>query len=405
MPAEKNREELKQSITALEKECARLKEADQKFKSLFNGSMDGLVVVEGETGRIICVNRRLGEMLGYSEDALNGKTFDVMLPPKTTKPPEDLLKELQVYGGVFTQDFLHAQGNVCVVDLMATLVPWEENWAILCTLRDASGRVRLEKQLRQAQKMEAIGSLAGGVAHDLNNILSGLVSYPDLLLMDLPEESHLRKPILTIKRSGERAAAIVGDLLSLARRGLSAGEKINLNQIVSAYEGTPEQQQLQNYHPGVRVETRLVEGLLPISGSSENLSKVLANLVLNAAEAMPQGGKVRVTTENRHIDETEECHIPPETGDYAVMAVSDSGTAIPSNDLERIFEPFYTKKKMGRNDTGLGMTVVWGTVKDHGGYIDVKSEEGKGTTFTLYFPVLKDDPFKTVKNGTDHESQ
>jgi two-component system cell cycle sensor histidine kinase/response regulator CckA len=253
--------------------------------------------------------------------------------------------------------------------------------------------------------MNAIGAVAGGVAHDLNNILSGLVSYPDLLLMDLSEESHLRKPILTIKRAGERAAAIVGDLLSLARQGVSAGEVINLNRIVSAYRGTLEYQQLQDYHPGVRVETQLDEDLLPISGSAKNLSKALANLVMNAAMSMPQGGEVVVSTENRHMHEADDGDIPLETGEYAVMTVSDSGTAIPSKDLERIFEPFYTKKKMGRNDTGLGMAVVWGTVKDHGGYIDVKSEVENGTTFTLYFPVLRDLPSRKVENGANHESQ
>jgi PAS domain S-box-containing protein len=152
MPADGNREELKETVAALQKECVRLKEADQKFRSLFNGSMDGLVVVESETGRIICSNKRLGEMLGYSEEALTGKPFEILLPPPPPKPQEDLLKELQVYGGVFTQDFMHAEGHVCVADLMATLVEWEDSWAILCTLRDVSERVRLEKQLRQARK-------------------------------------------------------------------------------------------------------------------------------------------------------------------------------------------------------------------------------------------------------------
>ncbi len=407
MPAERNREEPDQTIKTLEKECARLKDADQKFKSLFNASMDGLAVVESENGRIICVNKRLGEMLGHSEDTLIGKDFDVLLPSTTEQPKRDLLGELQICGGVFTLDFLHAEGHVCVVDLMATLVPWDEDWAILCTLRDASERVRLERRLRQAQKMEAIGALAGGVAHDLNNILSGLVSYPDLLLMDLPEESHLKKPILTIKRAGERAAAIVGDLLLLARRGVGAGEVINLNQIVSAYMGTSEYRQLRNYHPGVSVTIRSDENLFPITGSSEYLSKVLGNLVLNAAEAMPHGGEVRVATENHRVDGSDNGDVSPEPGDYVVLMVSDSGKEIPSKDLERIFEPFYTNKKMGRNDTGLGMAVVWGTVKDHRGYIDVKSEPGVGSTFTLYFPVVRAALEKTLprQNGGVCESQ
>ena len=276
---------------------------------------------------------------------------------------------------------------------MATLIPWQKDWAILCTLRNASERIQLEKQLRQSQKMEAIGNLAGGVAHNLNNILSGLVSYPDLLLLDLPENSYLRKPILTIKRSGERAAEIVEDLLTLTRHGTGAGKVINLNQIISAYENSTEYERLKNYHPRISLTKQLAEDLWPVTGSMEHLSKTLANLVLNAAGAMPEGGAVHVVTENRHVDAIQNGDCFPETGDYAVLQVSDSGMAISSNDLERIFEPFYTSKKMGRkNDTGLGMTVVWRTVKDHRGYIDVKSEPEAGTTFSVYLPVFRDLP-------------
>ena len=233
----------------IEEKCACLEAFDQKFKSLFNGSMDGFLIVESGGGRIICANKQIGTMLGYSGSALQGRDFQVLLPETTVQPKKDLLQEVQVCGGVFTQEFLHSDGRVCVLDLMATIIPWEEDCAILCTLRDASERIELEKQLRQSQKMEAIGNLAGGVAHDLNNILSGLVSYPDLLLLDLPEESALRKPILTIKRSGERAAEIVEDLLTLTRHGMGAGEVINLNQIVSAYENSTEHERLKDYHP------------------------------------------------------------------------------------------------------------------------------------------------------------
>jgi PAS domain S-box-containing protein len=392
MPGEGERKTLEQRIASLEKECTLLREADQKFRSIFDGSMDGLVIVGSEDGRIICVNKRFSTILGYSQDELIGESFDVLLPTGTSRQPRDMLKELQVCGGVFTQDFMHADGHVRVLDLMATLVPWEEGWSILTTLRDASERIQLEMQLRQAQKMEAVGALAGGVAHDLNNILSGLVSYPELLLMDIPEESPLRKPILTIKRAGERAVAIVHDLLTLARRGVSAGEVVHLNRIVSDYIAGPEYQNLQAYHSRIQVKMRLAESLFAIAGSSNHLSKVLENLVLNAAEAMPDGGEILVVTENRHVDGSQNACVSLEPGDYAVLMVTDSGIAIPPNDLERIFEPFYISKKMGRSGTGLGMTVVWGTVKDHKGYIDVTSDAGKGSAFTLYFPVKRENP-------------
>ncbi|MCP4694040.1 MAG: response regulator, partial [Desulfobacterales bacterium] len=250
-------------------------------------------------------------------------------------------------------------------------------------------RRELEAKLRRAQKMEAIGALAGGVAHDLNNILSGLVSYPELLLLELPEESHLRQPILTIKRSGEKAAQIVQDLLTLARRGVAVTEVVNLNQIIREYLSSPEFDKLMMYHPEIRIETWLDDALLNIMGSPVHLSKTIMNLLSNAAEATPGKGVIRVKTENRYIDTVIGGYDDIEEGDYVVFTIIDSGIGIASQDLDRIFEPFFTKKVMGRSGTGLGMSVVWGAVKDHRGYIDVRSRENHGTTFTLYFPVTR----------------
>jgi PAS domain S-box-containing protein len=248
---------------------------------------------------------------------------------------------------------------------------------------------KLEDQLQRAQKMEAIGTLAGGVAHDLNNILSGLVSYPELLLLEIPEDSPLRNPILTIQKSGEKAAAIVQDLLTLARRGVAATEVVDLNHIISEYLKSPEHERLKSFHPNVQVKTELETGLLNILGSPAHLSKTVMNLVSNAAEAMPYGREIFISTENRYIDRPIRSYAHIEEGDYVILTVSDTGVGISPEDMERIFEPFYTKKVMGRSGTGLGMTVVWGIVKEHNGYIDVESTEGKGTTFTLYFPVTR----------------
>ncbi len=247
----------------------------------------------------------------------------------------------------------------------------------------------LETQLRKSQKMEAIGTLAGGVAHDLNNILSGLVSYPELLLMDLADDSPMKQPLLTIKESGQKAAAIVQDLLTLARRGVSVTEAMNLNQLIAQYLSSPENQKILEYHPGVRVSTRLGENLRNILGSPVHLSKTIMNLIANAAEAMPYGGEIVVSTENCYIDQSIKGFEAVEEGDYVLFKVSDTGIGISAEDIDRIFEPFYTKKTMGRSGTGLGMAVVWGTVKDHDGYIDIKSKLGKGTTFSLYFPITR----------------
>jgi len=247
----------------------------------------------------------------------------------------------------------------------------------------------LETRLQRARKMEAIGTLAGGVAHDLNNILSGIVSYPGLLLMDISQDSPLRKPLLTIQKSGERAAAIVQDLLTLARRGVVVTEIVNINSIVYEYLKSPEYENLQINHPEVRVKTNLDTNLLNILGSPVHLSKTIMNLVSNAAEAISDSGEIFISTENQYIDTSINSFDEVKEGDYVTLIVRDTGIGISSQNLERIFEPFYTKKVMGKSGTGLGMAVVWGTVKDHKGYIDVESTEDQGSKFTLYFPAVR----------------
>ena len=239
--------------------------------------------------------------------------------------------------------------------------------------------------------METIGILAGGVAHDLNNILSGIVSYPELLLLDLPEGSPLRKPLLTIQNSGEKAAVVVQDLLTLARRGVITEETVNLNSIISEQLESPEYKKLKSFHLNVDIKISLEKDLLNIKGSTAHLGKTVFNLISNAAEAMPDGGKVFISTENQYIDRPVKSYDHVVEGDYVTVTVIDTGIGMSEEDLKRIFEPFYTKKVMGRSGSGLGMPVVWGTVKDHNGYINIESVKGKGTTFTLYFPVTREE--------------
>ncbi len=255
-------------------------------------------------------------------------------------------------------------------------------------------RRSLESKLSQAQKMEALGRMAGGVAHDLNNVLSGIVSYPDLLLLDLPENSPLHAPLQTIKKSGERAAAIVQDLLALARRGIMVREVLSLNDVATDLLQSLEFQRLTRSHPEIRIDTDLDTGLSPISGSMVHLQKALLNLLVNAFEAVDmadEAGSISISTENRVIEAPFQGYenIPP--GRYAVLTVSDSGPGIPPEILEKIFEPFYSSKPMGSSGTGLGMTVVWSMVKDHEGFIDISSNPLQGTTITLFFPEAAHD--------------
>lgn len=250
-------------------------------------------------------------------------------------------------------------------------------------------RQLLTTQLHRAQKMEAIGTLAAGVAHDLNNVLSGIVSYPEMLLLDLADDSPLKKPIATIQESGQKAAAIVQDLLTLARRGVAVTDITNLNDLVLDYLSSPEYDKLKSFFPKVNVEVKLEKDLLNIKGSPVHLMKTIMNLAANAAESIPDAGEICIRTKNQYIDKPIRGYDNVEEGDYSVLTIKDTGTGILAEDLERIFEPFFTKKIMGRSGSGLGMAVVWGTVKDHHGYIDVHSVEGQGTRFNLYFPVTR----------------
>jgi signal transduction histidine kinase len=247
-----------------------------------------------------------------------------------------------------------------------------------------------EKKLARSKKMESLGLLAGGVAHDLNNILSGIITYPELLLMDLPEDSPLRRPLKTIQESGMRAADVVGDLLTIARGVAIGQEALNLNAIVSEYLESPEYRELEKTHSFVDFKAELDPNLLNMGGSPTHIKKILMNLAINAAEAVEVSGTVTITTLNRYLDEPLKGYEDVRTGEYVMLTVSDDGSGISPEDFERIFEPFYTKKIMGRSGTGLGLAIVWNTVQDHEGYINVKSSE-KGTVFELYFPVTRDE--------------
>lgn len=265
-------------------------------------------------------------------------------------------------------------------------------------IHDVTEQVELQNRLKNSQKMEAIGMLAGGVAHDLNNILSGLVSYPDMLLINKSPDDPMTLPLQTIKKSGERAATIVQDLLTLARRGVGSQVITNINTIVREFLSSPEHRAICKGVSGVEYITNLDNELPNIKGSTVHLSKILMNFFTNGVEAMEEGGILTISTRKVLLQKEYAGYeiIPP--GNFATLTFSDTGIGMSKGEVNRVFEPFYTSKIMGRSGTGLGMAVVWGTVKDHDGYIDIKSKPGQGTTFTVYIPTTDEAMLEQAKS-------
>ncbi len=393
-------DQLDQQTRELTDLIGALRDSEGRYRDLFEGAREGILVANAETLDLVFANPAICRMLGYSESTLTKMRASDVHPEDQVGRVLSRLTSLTENSN-FTQlagiSCIRSDGGVIQADIKVTRIVMDGAVHYLSYFTDVTEQVRsvaekreLETRLLRAEKMEAIGLLAGGVAHDLNNILSGLVSYPELLLSDLPEDSPLRKPLQTIERSGTRAAAIVQDLLTLARRGVSVSEVVNLNSIIDTYRGSPEFVTIKDLHPKISFTFDLTPDLLNILGSPIHLSKTIMNLMSNAAEASTEsGGCITVKTRNRYIDCPVSGYDKVDEGDYVMVTVADEGIGISPEDLPRIFEPFYSKKVMGRSGTGLGMAVVWGTVKDHRGYINVTSETHIGTTFELYFPVTR----------------
>jgi two-component system, cell cycle sensor histidine kinase and response regulator CckA len=373
-----------------------LREKQEELQTLMDASPVGISWADMQ-GNIQYINRKFGELFGYTlEDIPTIAAWRTVAYPdpayrETIPPLIDLLiraRNQRKNSAPIEVAIMCKDGSRRQVIQTGAFV----SNRIVTIYDDITERKNLEQRLNRAEKMEALGTLAGGVAHDLNNVLGVLVGYSELLAEMLPKDNPLRRHADNILQSSLRGAAIIQDLLTLARRGVTISEVANLNEIVSNYLRSPEFDGLKSHHPDVNFRTELEEGLLKIKGSPVHLSKTIMNLVGNAVEAISDRGKVTIKTESRYLDQPVHGYDYIEEGDYVVLTVSDTGSGISANDLGKIFEPFYTRKVMGRSGTGLGLAVVWGTVKDHHGYIDVESEKGRGSTFTLYFPVTREEP-------------
>ncbi|MCB1644035.1 MAG: response regulator [Pseudomonadales bacterium] len=253
----------------------------------------------------------------------------------------------------------------------------------------------LHHRIAQSEKMEAIGLLAGGVAHDLNNILSNTVTYPELVLTDLPESSPLYKPLQLTRQAGLRAAAVIEDLLTLARRGVVSREVLNVNDTVTRYISSVEHKAMLDGR-NINVQLSLSPESLNIEGSPVHIEKLLMNLIANAVEAQAEGGTVAISTQREKSEKRQLFYGELKAGEYLVLSVEDEGKGIEPEDLDKVFEPFYTTKVMGQSGTGLGMSVVWGVVHDHNAMVDVMSETGVGTRFDTYLPLTDRQPAAPV---------
>ncbi|HOI75485.1 MAG TPA: PAS domain S-box protein [Syntrophales bacterium] len=407
-------------ITEQKHAAERLRESQRRLADIIEFLPDATLVID-EEGRVIAWNRAIEAMTGVRKEDMLGKgnyeyaipfygerrriLIDLALHPDPEKEKEYLTIRRSgdiIQGDAFTPALppgnIHVSGTASVLrDSEGKIVG-----AIEC-IRDDTDRKIMEERLQRAEKMESLGILAGGVAHDLNNVLGVLVGYSELLMREAPEGSRSANYAGSILAGGQRAAAIIQDLLTMARRGVSVSETVNLNLVLADAFKTPEFELVKAHHPDVLFESRMEKDLFNIKGSPVHLSKTIMNLLSNAAESIRGKGTVTVTTENRYVDLALPGYENTREGEYAVLTVTDTGSGIAQKDMGRIFEPFYTKKVMGRSGTGLGLAVVWGTVKDHGGYIDVQTAENQGTSFVLYFPVTREALSKTDHAPAERE--
>jgi len=390
----------------LKKSKEELITAKDYTDNIIKSIVDSLIIVDPDS-KISMVNKATCDLLGYDAAELVGNDIGLLFPQE-----EGFEAGRKMFRGADFHEliergfikglegaYLTKTGNK-VPTLFSGSVMRDEDGrirGIICLASDITKLKqaeeafhRSEEKLARSRKMESMGLLAGGVAHDLNNVLSGIVSYPDIILMDLPADSRLRQPIETMKKAGQRAAAIVQDLLTMARGVAIATEPLNLNDLIRDYLISPEFDKIKQFYPAVAVEADLNKDMSNVRGSRVHINKAIMNLVSNALEAIDGSGNVTISTVNRYVDRPVRGYYDVNIGEYAVLAVRDDGSGISSDDLERIFEPFYTKKAMGRSGTGLGLTVVWNLMQDHKGYIDITSG-GNGTTFELYFPLTRDE--------------
>jgi two-component system cell cycle sensor histidine kinase/response regulator CckA len=355
-----------------------LRASGRQFRALFEGSLDAMVVADDE-GRYVEVNPAACELHGLPRHALLGHWIGDFAAPGFDF--QATWRDLHEKKGVRGEMRLHrADGVQRDLDLVATadFLPGSH----LVVLRDVTDRKQLEAQLRQSQKMEAIGRLAGGVAHDFNNLLSVIAGYAELILRALPADSPHRAKAEEILKAASRAAALTRQLLAFSRQQVLLPKVFDLNAVVSEMESMLE----RLIGVDIELDTRLDPHLGRVRADPGQVEQVVMNLVVNARDAMPDGGRIVLTTSNVEMDEAYvREHLGSRPGPYVLLEVSDNGHGMDAETQAHIFEPFFTTKEKGKG-TGLGLATAYGVVKQSGGYIWVESAPSRGTTFHVFLP-------------------
>jgi len=362
-----------------------LRASEQRFRALVENSSDALVLIDAE-GRVTYMTPSSTRHLGWQPDQMLGRSvFEFLHPDDREAAGARLADALRNPGKPVTVQFRFLHGDrswrtmegVGVNHLGDPAVG-----AIVWNARDITDRRKLEEQLRQAQKMEAVGQLAGGVAHDFNNLLTAILGYCNLLLDDMPHEDPLRPDLQEIRAAGERAAALTRQLLAFSRRQILHPQVVDINTIVRPLEKLLRRLISED----VELVTALAEDLMAVRADPAAIEQILVNLAVNARDAMPLGGRMTIETANVELDDTYAItHVTLKPGPYVMLAVSDSGAGMGEATRARVFEPFFTTKEQGKG-SGLGLATVYGMVKQSGGYIWVYSEPGHGTVFKVYLP-------------------
>ncbi len=376
-----------QDITDRKRADEALRLSEEKFSKAFRSSPTFITICTLNDDRFIDVNDAFLNASGYSREEVIGRSSEELGIWVDPADREKMAGRLREEGIVNNQEikFRVKSGNVLTALWSAELIDIEGEPCVLAVILDITERKKLESQLLHSQKMEAVGQLAGGVAHDFNNILSAIMSYGYLLRNKLRDDEQSRDNIDKILLLSDRAAHIIQGLLAFSRKQHFEFVPVKLNNTIRNIEKL-----LAKFiGEDVGLRTRLTNKEPAIIADKTQIEQIIMNLATNARDAMPEGGSFTIETEVVEIDENFiKTHGYGEPGIYALLSVTDKGTGMDEETKQKIFEPFFTTKEVGKG-TGLGLSIIYGIVKQHNGYINVYSEPGKGATFRIYFPIIK----------------